>query len=125
MQLKYASNGTNSIVDSVNLSLDEKFFVNINKLLEENYQDEDFGIVELCRLMCISRMQLHRKLKALTNLSASHFIRNFRMRKANKLLIDSNLTISEIAYEVGFRNPSYFSAAFIELFGKSPSQFRG
>jgi len=71
----------------------------------------------------MSRSQLHRKLVALTDLSATEFIRTYRLNLAKEMIEKNTGTISEIAYEVGFNSPSYFSKSFKEKFGVSPSEF--
>jgi AraC-like DNA-binding protein len=70
-------------------------------------------------------MQVHfyRKLKSITNKSIAIFIRSVRLQKAKELIQTSNKTISEIAYEVGFNDPSWFSRSFKEEFSVSPSDF--
>jgi AraC-like DNA-binding protein len=71
----------------------------------------------------MSRMQLHRKLKALTNSGPGELIRSFRMKRAGSLLLQKAGNISEIAYEVGYTNPSHFAQAFREHFGVPPSEY--
>ena len=71
----------------------------------------------------MSQMQLYRKLKALTGKTPSQFIRSYRLQKGLELLQQGELNISEIAYDVGFTDPSYFSRVFQKEFGKSPSDF--
>jgi AraC-like DNA-binding protein len=70
-----------------------------------------------------SRMQLHRKIHALTDQSANELIRSYRLKKAARLLVKKSGNISEVAYEVGFNNPSYFASSFKNLFGYSPSEY--
>jgi AraC-like DNA-binding protein len=77
----------------------------------------------LAREVGMSRSQLHRKLVALTDLSATEFIRNYRLNLAKEMIEKNTGTISEIAYETGFNSPSYFSKAFKDKFGVSPSEF--
>jgi AraC-like DNA-binding protein len=74
--------------------------------------------------MGISRVQLHRKLVALSGLSASHFISRFRLEKAAELLRSTRKTVSEIAFEVGFRDANYFTKVFTKTFEASPSEWR-
>ncbi len=105
--------------------LDKLFMDELNQLLEQHYTNEDFGIEEACKAMKISRVQLHRKLVALTGMSASHFINNFRLEKAADLLLTSRKNIAEIAYETGFSDPNYFSKLFKKRYGKSAFEFRG
>jgi AraC-like DNA-binding protein len=87
-------------------------------------ENEEFGIGELCKELAVSRTQLHRKLKALTNKSTSQVIRTIRMQEARKLLLNSALNISEIGYAVGYGNPSHFTQEFTKEFGEAPSFFR-
>lgn len=68
-------------------------------------------------------MQLHRKLKAITGFSTTEFIRNERLKLAVNLLKDSDLNISEIAYQVGFNTPSYFIKCFKDVYKSTPSEF--
>lgn len=85
--------------------------------------DEDFTVDVLASEVGMSRSQLHRKLVALTDLSATEFIRSYRLNLAREKIENNTGTISEIAYEVGFNSPSYFSKAFKEKFGVSPSEY--
>ena len=72
----------------------------------------------------LSRMQLYRKLKSIRGLSANEFIREYRIKKAAQLLQTTELNITEILYEVGFTNRSYFAKCFKELFGLTPREFK-
>jgi AraC-like DNA-binding protein len=74
--------------------------------------------------MSMSRVQLHRKLTALVEQPASEFIRTIRLNKAASLLKKKSGNIAEIAYDVGFTNPSYFSECFRAQFGKLPSEYK-
>ncbi|MEJ2613664.1 MAG: ATP-binding protein [Ignavibacteriaceae bacterium] len=105
-------------------SADEKFLNRILEILEQNYANENFTSDEFSKKAGLSRMQLHRKLHALTDQSSSEFIRNFRLKRALKLLSAKKGNISEIAFEVGFSNPSYFTECFKGLFGFSPSEYQ-
>ena len=102
----------------------EIFLQKISDTLENNYHDESYNIFKLCVDMGISRTQLHRKLIALTGKSTSNLIRHFRISKAKELLINSDFTIAEIAYQIGYKNPNYFSKSFIKEIGLTPSHFR-
>ena len=74
--------------------------------------------------MAMSDSQLYRKLKAITDRSAAIFIRHVRLEKAKELLQNSDKTVAEVAFETGFNDPNWFSKAFREEFGQSPTQFR-
>ncbi|HSF54752.1 MAG TPA: ATP-binding protein, partial [Algoriphagus sp.] len=103
---------------------EDAFLRKLRSLVEANLESEEFGIGELCRELAVSRTQLHRKLKALTNKSTSQVIRTIRMQEAKKLLLNKDLHISEIGYAVGYGNPSHFTQEFTKEFGEAPSFFR-
>jgi signal transduction histidine kinase/DNA-binding response OmpR family regulator len=109
---------------SQELVIEDAFLRKAQMAVEENLSDDEFDIHHLCRALTLSRAQLHRKLTALTGKSATHFIRSVRLEKAKDLLAKTDLTIAEIAYEVGFRDPNYFSRTFAEEFGAAPSETR-
>jgi len=101
-----------------------KFLNRIIKILEQNYNSEKFRIEDLYLQLGVSRVQLHRKLTALTGQSTSNFIRSFRLHKARKLLLETGKNVSEIAYAVGFADPNYFTRAFVEENGITPTELR-
>lgn len=101
-----------------------RFVARITELIEANIDDEDYTICRLCREAGTSRSQLHKKLKKWTGLSTSHFIHAIRLRKAKALLAGTDLNISEVAYEVGFKDRQYFSRIFAKELGQSPREFR-
>ncbi|MCL4704711.1 response regulator [bacterium] len=104
-------------------SIDEKFLQQALDIVEENISDSDFQIEQFCRAIGMSRSTLNRKLRALTGLSTNVFIRTLRLKRAAQLLEKKSATIVEIAYEVGFNNPSYFAECFRQQFGKPPSEY--
>ncbi len=104
---------------------EENFLHALFELTEENLQTESFNVNNLCELIGISRPQLYRKTTSLTGKSPNNFIKDIRMQKAWKLLKSKKGNISEVALEVGYSNPSYFSKVFHESFGYNPSAFAG
>ena len=74
--------------------------------------------------MHMSRMQLHRKLKAVSDRTSSNYIRSYRLHKSKPQLSDLNLTISEVAWAVGFNDVNYYSKSFQKEFEMSPSEYR-
>lgn len=100
-----------------------EFLEKIIRLIDEHLADEDFSVEALQREMGMSRMQLHRKLKALTDRSASDFIRYIRLQRAADLLQQPGIQIAEAAYLSGFQHLSYFSKCFKDQFGMLPSDF--
>lgn len=106
-------------------STDERFLEKVIQILEEHLDDSAFSVADFGREIGMSRTQLFRKMQALTNQSASDFIRDFRLKRAAYLLKNKVGNVSEVAYQVGFGNLSYFAKCFKELFGKAPSEYLG
>lgn len=104
-------------------SMDEKFLERTQKIVSEHISDQDFNIEKLGELVGMSRSQLHRKLTALVNLSPTAFVRSIRLKRAASLIRQKSGTISEIAFEVGFNNLSYFAKSFKEQYGVLPSGY--
>lgn len=104
-------------------SADEVLMNKIMKVINENLSEPTLNVEMLANSVGLSRVHLHRKLKELTNLSSRDFIRNIRMQQAAKLLKEKKLTISEVAYAVGYNNLSHFSNTFKEYFGLSPKEY--
>ena len=90
----------------------------------ENLSNEQFGVSELAEAMNMSRSSLLRKIKTRTQLSASQFIRQVRLEKGKEMLEQTTLSVSEISYQVGFGNTSYFIKCFRERYGYSPGEVR-
>ncbi len=103
---------------------EDVFIQKIQALLEERLEDEDFNVQHLTRDLGMSRSQVFKKLKALTGKSIVQYMREYRLQRARQLLQNSELSISEVAYQVGFRDPAYFSRAFSKAFGIAPSEIR-
>ena len=103
--------------------VDKGFVDRFRELIEENLADSELSVEELGSKMGLSRVQLYRKIKALTNYSPNELVRIARLKKAASLLASSEKTISEITYEVGFTSPSYFTKCYKEYFGESPTDF--
>ncbi len=103
--------------------LDNSFLKRCVKTIEKNIQNSDYGVEELSTEIGLSRVHVYRKIKHLTGLSVSEFIRNIKLNKAVVLLRESGKSISEVAYETGFSSPSYFSKSFKDYLKISPSEF--
>jgi len=102
---------------------DEVFVKQLQQLIQENISYEQFGVSELASKMGMSRSNLLRKVTKATGLSVSQFIRKIRLEKATDLLREEPLTVSEVAYRVGFGSPSYFIKCFREHYGYPPGSF--
>jgi signal transduction histidine kinase/ligand-binding sensor domain-containing protein/DNA-binding response OmpR family regulator len=102
-------------------SVDKTFLEKAMKIVEKNISNDKFSVEEFSSEMNLSHSQLHRKLKALVNQSAIQFIRSIRMQRALELLQSNSGNIAEIAWQVGFGDPSYFTKTFSKHFGYLPS----
>ncbi|WP_177179681.1 hybrid sensor histidine kinase/response regulator transcription factor [Cyclobacterium xiamenense] len=103
---------------------EETFLEKLKEAVLVNLDDSEFGPAQLSDSVAIGQMQVYRKLKALTGKTPSQFIRSIRLEKGMKLLQTTEMTISEIAYEVGFSDPNYFSRTFQLKYKITPSDFR-
>ena len=101
-------------------TIDDKFLRRMRDLIETHLADSDFGVEQLGEEIGMSRAQLYRKCKALTNYSPVELIRNTRLKRAQQMLAQGEETIAQIAYSVGFTAPSYFTKCYKEYFGENP-----
>jgi len=117
-------------MDPVTLLIDEesrdsKFLSNVMQIVEENYKDPDFDVITFADAMSISKTLLNQKLNNLVGTSTARFIGNYRLKKAQELVLinkaSKNMNVSEIAYAVGFNDPKYFSQCYQKKFGVLPS----
>ncbi len=116
---------SNSIIKPGEISVtpyDVSFMEMLLAVVEKNIGDIRFSVEALAKEAGMSQSQLHRKLKAIINMPANHFIRSVRMQHAMELLQNGAGNISEIAYMVGYDEPGYFSKSFLKFFGKLPSE---
>lgn len=102
---------------------DERFINRIMGVLESKMKDDDFNVIELSERVGISRPQLYRRIHNLFGRSPNHLINEMRLKEAVKLIYKKFGNIAEIAYEVGYNNPSYFSKCFQKRFGILPSGY--
>ncbi len=100
------------------------FLKNLVEALEQLAFELDFDIQQLCQEMGMSRSSLHRKIRASADRSTAIFIREYRLKKAQKLVLETNLPIKTIAFKVGFTDLAYFSKCFKLLFKISPKKMR-
>lgn len=103
--------------------LDERFIQKAIQVVEENLDNADLSVDKMSEVLGMSRTNLHRKLKSVTGLATGEFIQDFRLRRAAQLIEKKADTISQIAYQVGFNDQSYFTKCFKKKFGKTPSEF--
>jgi signal transduction histidine kinase/DNA-binding response OmpR family regulator len=106
-------------------TLDERFLKNLKEKIEQHIGDPDYDTETVAYDMCMSRMQLNRKLHALTGYSTHGLVREFRLQRAAELLKKHAGSVADVAYEVGFNNLSHFARVFRERFGVAPSEYDG
>lgn len=125
LQLKYQQTALSPETEILShFDIEDSFLQKIHSIIEENYMDEEFGLPQLCQKTGMSRSQLFRKLKALTNIAPSDLIRKHRLNKAKDLLKSGDANVAETTWKVGFKDPSYFSKIYQDEFGESPSTTR-
>jgi len=121
MLRKFEKTGIESLLSKNVKNSETKFLGKIINVIHNNIIKSDFGSLDLATQLHLSESQLYRKLKAISGKSTAVFIRSIRLQKGKELIQTTGKTISEVAYDVGFNDPSYFSRAFKEEFGHSPS----
>ncbi len=104
--------------------LDRKFISEFTSIIESNLSNEDLSVDDIYKGLGISKIQLYRKTKALLGFNVNDYILSVRLQKAKYLLINEDLSISEIAYKVGFSSQAYFSTVFKSKFSVTPSEFK-
>ena len=99
---------------------DKQFIKQLQQIIQQNLGNSEFGVEEIGKLIGLSRVQLYRKVKAMTGSSVVDLLRKARLAKAHRLLESRSMSISEVAYEVGFSAPSYFTKCFKDEYGILP-----
>ncbi len=104
--------------------IEDAFISRFKKMVEERLSDSNLSVEDLAADMGLSRVQLYRKVKALTGCTPVDLLRKARLAQAQRLLQESTLSVSEIAYQVGFASPSYFTKCYKDEFGTVPGEVR-
>jgi DNA-binding response OmpR family regulator len=120
---RYTSNVFADTRDIVRTQKDKVFIDKFVEIVETNIDNNDFAVEQLAIELNIGRTNLYKKIKSLTGLSMGEFIRSLRLKKAAKILLSEDVTISEVIYRVGINSNSYFTKSFKAQFGVTPSEF--
>lgn len=120
-KLKQFFGDANSLVKENICDLDKDFVTKFKELIDSKMSNSELNVEDLGKEMGMSRVQLYRKLKSLTNYSPNELLRIARLKKSLTLLSAGDMTVSEVAYAVGFTSPSYFSKCYKEYFGENPT----
>lgn len=123
-RLKDIFNENRTIVKESVTDIDQAFIERFKILIEEKMSDTDFNVDLMVQGMGLSRVQLYRKVKSLTNFSPNELLRQARLKRAASLLASSDKSVSEIAYKVGFLSPAYFTKCYKEEFGENPTELQ-
>ncbi|MDB6021457.1 MAG: ATP-binding region ATPase domain protein, partial [Pedosphaera sp.] len=102
---------------------DAQFLKRALAVIEKNLSDFEFDVDALAQNVAVSRRQLFRKLKAVTDMTPKAFIRSVRLKRAAQLLLESEMTVTEITFAVGFLDVKHFRTLFKERFGALPSEY--
>ena len=105
-------------------SLDQQLVDKATAYVEQNMEDGDISVETMSEALGMSRVHLYKRLTAVTGQTPSEFMRDIRLRHAERLLRLSQLSVSEVSYKVGFNNPRYFSKYFKDKYGMLPSQYK-
>lgn len=105
-------------------SMDREFFKDLRDIIEANLEDPEFNVDQLAKKLYMSRATVYRKIEALCGESPSDYIRSFRLKRAALLLSQGTVSVTEVAFEVGFNSRTYFTKCFKEAFHQLPSDFR-
>lgn len=103
--------------------LDKQFLEKILQYIEKNLANPNLNVDELAHQAFLSKVQLYRKIKAITGMSVIEFITSIRLKTAARMILERRMSFAQIAYETGFSSPSYFTKCFREHFGKTPSEY--
>ena len=104
--------------------MENDFYARLLDIIKAEMSNSDLNVDSLATKMGLGRSQFYRKIKALTNYSPVELLRNLRLKRSRELLLTTDMTISEVAYEVGFTAPAYFTRCYREAFGETPTELR-
>jgi len=116
---------TNETTTAFTNAVDQEFLEKVIQIVNDHMEDPDFGVEKLSRKVAMSAPVLYKKIKAVSNMSVNDFVKSLRLKKAARLLLETDLTVYEVAYSVGYNDRKYFSKEFKKQFGTLPSAFKG
>ncbi|MGE5106750.1 MAG: response regulator, partial [Sphingobacteriales bacterium] len=115
---------TKKLLESDLAAGDKEFLVKIVQVIEENLSQSELNALFLEKIFTMSKMQLYRKLKTMTGMTPGEFIKHIRLKQAANLLASTNLNVTEIFYQTGFNNQSYFFREFRKRYNCAPNEYR-
>lgn len=123
LKMMFSNPSDVALNEATSNSVDEEFMMRVYDVLEKSYQNPDFSASQFASEMFMSRSLLYKKIRAITDLNITDFINSFKLKKAVSLIRENKLPIADIAFQVGFNDPKYFSRIFKKFYGMSPSEF--
>ena len=103
---------------------EDAFLQKLHAAVQERLGDSSLTVEDICRAIGMGRSNLYAKLSALTGTSFNLYLRSLRLARAKELLLTTNMNVSEVAYEVGFKDPKYFSRVFTDTYDMPPSELK-
>ena len=122
MKIVFGNDAQQEPMEAIVQSAESQFVEKFRTIIQGNLGNSDLNVETISHEMGISRAQLYRKIKSITGISPNDIIREARMKRADRLLETTDKSVSEIAYEVGFSSPSYFTKCYREFFGRTPNK---
>lgn len=122
LQERYSVVGHLFLPEDGNFHFEDKFMKQVREIMISNLSDDALDIRQICQALNLSRTQLYRKFRSLTDMTVTSYLRTLRLHKAKELLSGRQVTVAEAAYKTGFRNVSHFSRTFTSEFGINPSE---
>ena len=122
MKIVFGNDAQQEPIEAVAQSAESQFVEKFRTIIQANLGNSELNVETISHEMGISRAQLYRKIKSITGISPNDIVREARMRRADRLLETTDKSVSEIAYEVGFSSPSYFTKCYREFFGRTPNK---
>ena len=116
-------NPIESIISRNSNAAEQQFLEKLFQIIDNNIDNENFDVDNIVKEMTMSRAQLFRKIKAITDQTVAEFVYSYRLHKSADMLLYSGKSVSEVCYSVGFKNPSHFTTRFKKQFGVSPSDY--
>ena len=121
MKIAFGNDVQQEPIEDVAQSAESKFVEKFRTIIQTNLSNSDLNVEAISSELGISRAQLYRKIKSITGVSPNDIIREARLKRAERLLETTDKSVSEVAYEVGFSSPSYFTKCYREFFGRTPN----
>ena len=121
MKIAFGNDVQQEPIEDVAQNAESKFVEKFRTIIQTNLSNSDLNVEAISSELGISRAQLYRKIKSITGVSPNDIIRKARLKRAERLLETTDKSVSEVAYEVGFSSPSYFTKCYREFFGCTPN----